>query len=204
MATKKMPKRLVALSSSAIASIYFAGLLSTRAAADGLAGEATAPTPVATPAESGGGAAAVAPSVVVGAQAPRRGRAPSSAPAPRTPAQTAPAPSTPAQTTPAASTPSTSTVTPPSTTTTYKDGAYSGTGSSRFGTVSVSVNIAGGQIANVQISRVTTSYPVSRIASLPSAVVKAQSANVNVISGATYSSQAFKQAVQQALSQASA
>ena len=50
----------------------------------------------------------------------------------------------------------------------------------------------------------TTSYPVSRIASLPSAVVKAQSANVNVISGATYSSQAFKQAVQQALTQASA
>jgi uncharacterized protein with FMN-binding domain len=68
----------------------------------------------------------------------------------------------------------------------------------------VSVNVSGGQIANVQITRVTTSYPVSRIASLPAAVIKAQSASVNAVSGATYSSQAFKQAVQQALAQASA
>jgi uncharacterized protein with FMN-binding domain len=35
-------------------------------------------------------------------------------------------------------------------------------------------------------------------------VVKQQTANVNVITGATYSSQAFKQAVQQALAQAQA
>jgi uncharacterized protein with FMN-binding domain len=33
-------------------------------------------------------------------------------------------------------------------------------------------------------------------------VVQTQTANVNVVSGATYSSQAFKQAVQQALAQA--
>ena len=58
----------------------------------------------------------------------------------------------------------------------------------------------GGSITNVQITSVSTQYPVSRIASLPSAVIKQQSANVNVISGATYSSQAFNQAVQQALS----
>jgi uncharacterized protein with FMN-binding domain len=192
MATKKMPKRLVALSSSAIASIYFAGLLSTRAAADGLAAEATAPTPVATPANTGSGATAVAPSVVVGARGARRG-------APGAPAAPA-SPSTPQTNTP--STPSSTTAA--STSSSYRDGTYSGTGTSRFGTVSVSVNVSGGQIANVQITRVTTSYPVSRIASLPNAVVKAQSANVNVISGATYSSQAFKQAVQQALTQASA
>ena len=37
-----MPKRLVALSSSAIASIYFAGLFSTRAAADGMAADGLA------------------------------------------------------------------------------------------------------------------------------------------------------------------
>jgi uncharacterized protein with FMN-binding domain len=66
------------------------------------------------------------------------------------------------------------------------------------------VTIANGKISNVQITKVTTKFPMSRIASLPAAVVQSQSANVNVISGATYSSQAFKQAVQQALSQAQA
>jgi uncharacterized protein with FMN-binding domain len=70
--------------------------------------------------------------------------------------------------------------------------------------VTASVTIAGGSISNVQITKVTTKYPMSRIASLPAQVVKNQSANVNVISGATYSSQAFKQAVQTALAQAQA
>ncbi|MBV9580696.1 MAG: FMN-binding protein [Chloroflexi bacterium] len=70
--------------------------------------------------------------------------------------------------------------------------------------MTVSVTISGGRIANVQITRVTTSFPESRIASLPAAVVASQSAGVNVISGATYSSTAFKQAVQAALSQAQA
>jgi uncharacterized protein with FMN-binding domain len=66
----------------------------------------------------------------------------------------------------------------------------------------VTVTVQGGRITNVQITAVNTEYPVSRIASLPSMVVKGQTANVNVVSGATYSSQAFKQAVQQALAQA--
>jgi uncharacterized protein with FMN-binding domain len=70
--------------------------------------------------------------------------------------------------------------------------------------MTVSVSIQGGAIANIQITSVNTEYPVSRIASLPGQVVKQQTANVNVITGATYSSQAFKQAVQQALAQAQA
>jgi uncharacterized protein with FMN-binding domain len=84
----------------------------------------------------------------------------------------------------------------------YKDGTYSGSGTSRRGGLSVTVTVQGGRITNVQITAVNTEYPVSRIASLPSMVVKGQTANVNVVSGATYSSQAFKQAVQQALAQA--
>ena len=88
--------------------------------------------------------------------------------------------------------------------TTYADGTYSGTGTSRFGNVTVSVTVSGGKITNVQITKVTTSFPESRIASLPAAVVASQSASVNVVSGATYSSTAFEQAVQQALSQAQA
>jgi uncharacterized protein with FMN-binding domain len=86
----------------------------------------------------------------------------------------------------------------------YKDGTYRGQGSSRRGGVSVAVTVQSGSITNVQITSVNTEYPVSRIASLPAAVVKQQTVNVNTISGATYSTQAFKQAVQQALALAQA
>jgi uncharacterized protein with FMN-binding domain len=68
--------------------------------------------------------------------------------------------------------------------------------------VTVSVTVSGDKITNVQITKVTTKFPVSRIASLPAQVIQQQTANVNVVTGATYSSQAFKQAVQQALAQA--
>jgi len=68
----------------------------------------------------------------------------------------------------------------------------------------VSVSIQGGRIANVTISSVTTQYPVSRIAALPAQVVARQSGQVDNVSGATYSAQAFSLAVQAALSQASA
>ena len=85
---------------------------------------------------------------------------------------------------------------------TYDDGTYTATGTSALGNVTVAVVISGGKISNVQITKVTTKYPVSRIASLPALVVQNQSASVNVVSGATYSSQAFKQAVQLALAQA--
>jgi uncharacterized protein with FMN-binding domain len=83
--------------------------------------------------------------------------------------------------------------------TTYANGTYSGGGTSRFGKVNVSVTIAAGRISNVQITSVTTKYPAARIASLPALVMQGQTANVNVVTGATYSSEAFKQAVQHAL-----
>lgn len=138
---KRIPRRLVALSASAVATVYFAGLLSTRAAADAIV---TSPTP----------------------------------------------------------TPTSTAVSSARSTSEYADGTYAGSGTSRFGSVSVSVTTSAGKITNVQITKVTTSYPVSRIASLPGQVVQSQSANVNTVSGATYSSQAFKQAVQSALFQA--
>jgi uncharacterized protein with FMN-binding domain len=97
--------------------------------------------------------------------------------------------------------PSTSTTTSSST---YADGTYSATGTSTLGNVTVSVSVAADKITNVQITKVTTKFPVSRIASLPGQVIASQSANVNVVTGATYSSQAFRQAVQLALSQAAA
>ena len=169
-----MPRRLVALSASAVATIYAAGTLSTRAVAQSEAVTAAAETPV-VPTSTPSLVATSTPSVVVGASATAT-------------------PTTPATTTPSA--------TATASTSGYADGTYTGTGTSRFGNVTVSVTTSGGVISNVQITKVTTSYPVSRIASLPAQVVQNHTATVNAVSGATYSSQAFKQAVQQALSQA--
>ncbi|HEY2596297.1 MAG TPA: FMN-binding protein [Chloroflexota bacterium] len=171
---RKMPGRLVALSASAVATIYVAGLLSTQSAAQSVA-NAAAPFAVTT---SGSTAATdtSAPGVVVGASSS------------------------------SSTSTSTSTSTSQSTTssTGYTNGTYSATGNSALGSVTVSLTVAGGKISNVQITRVTTKFPMSRIASLPAQVVSKQSANVNGVSGATYSSQAFKQAVQLALTQAQA
>lgn len=162
---KKMPRQLVALSATAIASIYLAGFMSTHGAADSFAADAPATTTIAVATGT-----TAAPTVVVGATA-----------APTASATSAAASSS-----------------------GYVDGTYSGTGTSRFGNVYVSVTISGGAISAVQITRVSTSFPMSRIASLPGLVVLKQTANVNAVSGATYSSQAFKQAVSQALGAAAA
>jgi len=165
---KKMPRRLVALSSSAVAAIYLAGFVYTRGADAGLASGATS-VPTAVSASPSATASSGQPSVVVSASAP-----------------------------------ATPTSTSTTTTSAYRDGTYTGAGTSRRGNVNVSVTIQSGRIANVTISSVTTQYPVSRIASLPSQVVSRQSSQVDNISGATYSAQAFSLAVQAALSKAGA
>ena len=85
---------------------------------------------------------------------------------------------------------------------TYRDGTYTGQGASRRGDVWVSVDVQGGQIASVTITRSTLQYPVRDIAGLPAQVVQRQSAQVDTVSRATYSSQAFRAAVTQALGQA--
>lgn len=52
--------------------------------------------------------------------------------------------------------------------------------------------------------RSTTHYPTSAVANLPGEVVSRQSAQVDLLSGATESSRAFRGAVSAALAQASA
>jgi uncharacterized protein with FMN-binding domain len=86
----------------------------------------------------------------------------------------------------------------------YKDGTFSGQGTSRRGDVWVSVGIQGGRITNVSITRSTLQYPLRDIANLPSQVVQRQSAQVDIVSRATYSSTAFRGAVTQALASARA
>jgi uncharacterized protein with FMN-binding domain len=68
----------------------------------------------------------------------------------------------------------------------------------------VSVQVQGGRIANVTITRSTLQYPLRDIANLPAEVVERQSAQVDIVSRATYSSQAFRAAVAQALASAKA
>jgi uncharacterized protein with FMN-binding domain len=91
----------------------------------------------------------------------------------------------------------------------YKDGTYTGsTADAYYGNVQVAVTISGGKITNVKFLQ----YPNSHSASvyinqqvmpyLKQEAVQAQSANVQIISGATFTSQAFAQSLQNALRQA--
>ncbi len=85
---------------------------------------------------------------------------------------------------------------------TLKDGTYTGIGTSRRGDIQVQLSVQGGRIAAVNITRATTQYPTRFIAGLQGEVVSRQSAQVDVVGGATYSSLAFRGAVQQALQRA--
>jgi len=84
----------------------------------------------------------------------------------------------------------------------YSDGTWTGVASNAFGEVEVAVRIQGGRIAAARLARTSTFYPASAIAALPGQVVERQSADVDVVSGATASWQDFVNAVQQALTRA--
>lgn len=88
---------------------------------------------------------------------------------------------------------------------TYKDGTYEGTGTGYGnGTIKLSVTITGGKISAVElISQEKQSFWESKnVASLFDAIVEANSPEVDVITGATRSSNGVKQAVRDALSKA--
>ena len=130
------------------------------------------------------------------------------------------APDTPAQSRPTTSstTPSTKTsgtvVTPGATPTPaslYKDGSYTGSvADAQWGVVQVKAIIQQGKITDVQFLQ----YPNDRSRSvyiisiadpqLTSEAIQAQSANVDIVTGATDSSDAFIQSLTDALSQARA
>ena len=129
---------------------------------------------------------------------------PPSAPALAAPVASAPAPSAPVSTpapAPAAAPAATPTA-KPATRTSYKDGVYLGRGTSRHGDIEAMVEIRDGRIANAVISQCLTRYSCSWIAVLVPQVVARQSAEVDYVSGATVSSDAFYYAVTQALAQA--
>jgi uncharacterized protein with FMN-binding domain len=91
----------------------------------------------------------------------------------------------------------------------YKDGEFTGSGYDAFyGTVQVKAVITGGKLVDVQF----LSYPSDRsnsvrinssaMPSLTQEAIAAQSAQVNMVSGATDTSQAFVESLTSALAQA--
>lgn len=85
----------------------------------------------------------------------------------------------------------------------YLDGTYQGSGNNQIGSISVSLTIAHGKIASVNVTQCNTHYPCSYIDPvLPQEVVARQTYQVSIVSGATLSTYDFAYAVYQALGQA--
>jgi uncharacterized protein with FMN-binding domain len=84
----------------------------------------------------------------------------------------------------------------------WKDGTYTGWGFSRHGDIEAAVVIEGGRIASATISQCRTRYSCSVIDRLPPQVAQRQSPDVDYVSGATQSADAFYGAVVSALGKA--
>jgi uncharacterized protein with FMN-binding domain len=84
----------------------------------------------------------------------------------------------------------------------YKDGMFTGWGTSRHGDIQATVMIKEGKIVGAVISECLTQYSCSWIAMLPQQVIDRQSAEVDFVSGATQSTNAFYYAVLNALKKA--
>jgi uncharacterized protein with FMN-binding domain len=83
-----------------------------------------------------------------------------------------------------------------------KDGTYSGWGTSRHGDIQASVVIQDGRIISASITQCLTRYSCSWIELLPPQVVSRQSPEIDYVSGATQSTNAFYYAIVEALSKA--
>jgi uncharacterized protein with FMN-binding domain len=95
------------------------------------------------------------------------------------------------------------------TTSQYKDGTYTGSvADAYYGNVQVAATISGGKITNVKFLQYPDTHSTSAVINqqampyLQQEAIHSQSANVQLISGATFTSQAFIQSLKAALSQA--
>lgn len=87
----------------------------------------------------------------------------------------------------------------------YKDGTYTGTGSGfKGGTTKVKVTVSGGKITDIATvsNGDTPSFYQRAWSTISSKITSSQSASVNTVSGATFSSKGIIEAVTNALSQA--
>ena len=178
-----------------------------------------APAPVVASSTTAATTAAATPAPTVSSAnapaKPRKARATTADASKPATSQTATATTTPTssatETTPAAGAPTASaaTTTPEPTPTPtptpapgWKDGTYSGWGTSRHGDIEATVVIDGGKITSAVISQCWTRYSCSWVAHLQAQVVTRQSPEVDWVTGATQSVNAFYYAVVQALSKA--
>jgi uncharacterized protein with FMN-binding domain len=84
----------------------------------------------------------------------------------------------------------------------YKDGSYTGWGYCRHGDIQASVVIESGRIVSAKVAQCLTRYSCNWIEPLYPQVVQRQNAEVDYISGASESSDAFHDAIADALSKA--
>lgn len=221
---KKVANSLVALSSAAVMAVYAAGYIRTRGAADRLEAQAAerrpavpeAP-PVPAAAESTGPApiAAVNRDVVKAVKpgatkvdTPSVEAEPVAAPVADPPVEVAapivsPVVEQKAEVAPAAP-PVAAPAPPPAAPAApmWKDGTYYGWGTSRHGDIQAAVVIEGGRITSATIAQCLTRYSCSVISNLPPEVAQRQSPEVDFVSGATQSANAFYYGVVEALSKA--
>ena len=130
-----------------------------------------------------------------------------------TPPPTTSAPSAPsapaALPTPAAATPKPAPAPKPAATGQYKDGTYTGsTADAFYGYVQVKATVSGGKLTDVTFLQYPDTHSTSvyinsqAMPYLTQEALAVQSANVNIISGATDTSLAFRQSLSSALAQA--
>lgn len=81
------------------------------------------------------------------------------------------------------------------------DGVYEGTGAGLNGQIKVSVTVSGGKITEVKVLEHSETAGISdpAIEKIPAAIVEAQSADVDIVSGATFTSKGIIEAVKNAL-----
>ena len=85
----------------------------------------------------------------------------------------------------------------------YKDGVYLGSGTGFGGTLTVEVTVKNGKISSIRLVSHSDNTPyITNAGRLFAQIVKAQSTNVDTVSGATYSSNGIIEATRNALSKA--
>jgi len=97
-----------------------------------------------------------------------------------------------------------------STSSALRDGTYTGSAANtRFGPVQVQITVSGGAITDVQVPEYPSTNPRDRqineraLPTLISETTDAQSADIDMVSGATYTSQGYLTSLQSAIDQAS-
>ena len=209
--TRKLNNNLVALGTAAVVTVYAAGYVRTRSAAEAFAAEASQrrPPPQTLSAIESAEQQVSPPVVQPPAAQPADSQAATKEIKPATAAKPKPADPSPSDSLPVVPVPVDSVKVAATDTTQadnkapkYKDGLYFGWGKSRHGDIQAAVEIKAGRIHSAFISECLTQYSCSWIVHLPPQMVARQSTEVDYVSGATHSANALYYALVDALAKA--